>query len=54
LKSVTFADTNNWYYTSNNDYTGGKKVNDISDLKNKLKEGKYYLYKKEAENEKSN
>lgn len=54
LTNVTFADTNNWYYADKNGYTGGKKVNDISDLKNKLKEGKYYLYKKEANNEKSN
>lgn len=33
LTNVTFADTNNWYYTDKNGYTGEKKVDDISDSK---------------------
>ena len=30
LTNVTFKDTNNWYYTSNSNYTGGTAV-DVTD-----------------------
>ena len=30
LTSVTFADTNNWYYTNNSDYTDGIAI-DVTD-----------------------
>ncbi len=47
LKSVIFEDTSTWYYTSNSDYTGGKKIsvtNSSSNATNLSYEG--YWYKK--------
>lgn len=37
LENATFEDTNNWYYTDKNDYTGGDKVDELSDSKKNAK-----------------
>ncbi len=45
LKSVIFEDTSTWYYTSNSDYTGGKKIsvtNSSSNAINLSYEGYWY------------
>ena len=51
LTSVTFKDTNNWYYTSKSNYTGGTVVDmtDSGTNATKLKDTycSYYWYKAE-------
>ena len=46
LTSVTFKDTNNWYYTSNSNYTGGTAVNVTDKAQNAtyLTGTYYYMY----------
>ena len=53
LTNVTFTDTNNWYYTDKNDYTGGDKVDELSDSKKNAKKLRKtlcdkYWYKKQT------
>jgi hypothetical protein len=47
LENVTFKDTNNWYYTSNSDFTGGEEIveTDTKENSNKFKENDKYWYK---------
>ena len=47
LEDVTFRDTNNWYYTSNSDFTSGEEivVTDTKQNSTKLKENDKYWYK---------
>ena len=50
MSSIIFEDTNDWYYTSNNDYTGGMAV-DVTDTTqnvSNLNYSSYYWYKKQA------
>ena len=53
LTNVTFEGEGTWFYTDKNDYTGGEKINDISDLKKNAKKLRKthcnkYWYKKQT------